>query len=66
MDKIDRLVELKNEYIFLSNIKEEVWKYHPSNEKFINPIKEFEDLTDKLDGLEFKINLLEREINSLN
>lgn len=66
MENVDKIVELKNEYIDLSNLRELVWMYHPSNPDFVNPIKEYERLTNKLDELEFRISTLEREINSLN
>jgi len=66
MENVDKIVALKNEYIDLSNLREFVWMYHPSNPDFVNPIREYERLTNKLEELEFKISTLEREINSLN
>lgn len=66
MEKEEKLLNLKNNYIYLSEVREEVWKYHPSNKDFINPIKEYTALSEELKILEFKISELEREINSVN
>lgn len=64
--KMLELHELRLEYLHQSNILEEVWKYHPSNPNFNNPIRAYEEIKNKLHDLEHKINSLEREINSLN
>lgn len=66
MDNKTQLDDLKVEYLVNSNYLDEVWRYHPSNPNFINPLKVYKELKDKLDELERKINILERENNSLN
>jgi len=66
MDNKTQLDDLKVEYLVNSNHLDEVWRYHPSNPNFINPLKIYKELKDKLDELERKINILERENNSLN
>ena len=40
----DMLVDLQNQLIGMYSIKEDIWRYHPANENFINPIKEYDDL----------------------
>jgi hypothetical protein len=64
--KMLELHELRLEYLHQSNILEEIWTYHPSNPDFVNPIRAYEEIKNKLHDLEHKINSLEREINSLN
>jgi hypothetical protein len=66
MDNKSQLDNLKSEYLINSNYLDEIWRYHPSNPNFINPLKEFKNIKDKLNELERKINLLERKNNSLN
>lgn len=66
MDIKSQLDNLKSEYLINSNYLDEVWRYHPSNPNFINPLKEFKNIQDRLNELEHKINHLERENNSLN
>ena len=63
---LDEICELKNQYIDLQNVISEVWNYHPSNPNFINPISLHKKLSDDLEIIERKINILTREINSLN
>jgi len=65
-NKINKLQELKLEYIHQTNILDELWLYHPSNPNFVNPIRAYEEIKNNLHDLEHKINSLEREINSLN
>jgi len=60
------LIDLQNQLYALSSIKQEVWAYHPSNPDFINPISLYESLKKDIEKIECKINLLERELNSLN
>tara|TARA_R110000822_G_scaffold10358_10_gene39280 strand:+ start:328 stop:528 length:201 start_codon:yes stop_codon:yes gene_type:complete len=60
------LDKLKVEYLVNSNFLAEIWKYHPSNPIFVNPIKAYNEVNDILAELGRKIELLEREINYLN
>lgn len=66
MDYKTQLDDLKVEYLVNSNYLDEVWRYHPSNPGFVNPIKKHKEIKDRIDELERKINILERENNSLN
>lgn len=61
-----QLDDLKVEYLVNSNYLDEIWRYHPSNPNFVNPLKEYKEIKDRLNKLERKINILERENNSLN
>lgn len=60
------LINLENQLVAISNIREEIWAYHPSNPDFINPITMYEDLSKQIDEIERKINYCEREISELN
>jgi hypothetical protein len=62
----ERLIELNNKYIDVINLKDEIWNYHPSNPKFINPITLFEKLKSEIMDIEREINDLTFKINSLN
>jgi hypothetical protein len=64
---IEKLIlELKEQFLNSSIIKDELWKYHPSNPNFINPIKAFEDCKIELEDISHRINDLEFKLNSLN
>ena len=58
----DQLVNLQNCLISMSSIKDDIWKYHPSNENFINPIKEYDEISSEMDELERKISKVELDI----
>ena len=58
----DQLVNLQNCLINMSNIKDDIWKYHPGNENFINPIKEYDEVSSEMDELERKISKIELDI----
>ena len=62
----DELIDLKNQLIAISYVKEEVWVYHPSNPHFINPIPLYESLNVEINSLERKIDELEFKLNSIN
>jgi hypothetical protein len=47
-------------------ILEELWAYHPSNEHFINPIKEYEKMKLHILDLEKELEEIEQKINILN
>ena len=60
------LIDLQNQLFALSNIRDEVWVYHPSNPDFVNPIKLYEELKNNIVDVERKIKEIEWKINSLN
>ena len=60
------LIDLQSQLLALSNIKDEVWIYHPSNPDFVNPIKLYEELKGNIVDVERKIKEIEWKINSLN
>lgn len=62
----EELIDLENQYIYVVNLKEEIWNYHPSNPNFINPITLFEKLKLEIDDIERRINEITFKINSLN
>jgi hypothetical protein len=62
----DELIDLQNQLFALSNIRDEVWAYHPSNPDFINPIKLYEELKVNISDVERKIKEIEWRLNSLN
>jgi len=44
---------------------DEMWKYHPGNPDFINPIKAYDELKKSIAYLEGKINDLDLKIKTL-
>jgi hypothetical protein len=60
------LIDLQSQLFALTNIKDEVWVYHPLNPGFMNPIKLYEELKNDIINVERKIKELEWKINSLN
>jgi len=44
---------------------DELWQYHPGNEDFVNPIKEYDDLKVVIKKLEAQIETIENKIKHL-
>ena len=44
---------------------DELWQYHPGNEDFVNPIKEYDDLKIVIKKLEAQIETIENKIKHL-
>jgi len=65
-DLRDKLVNLQNILISMYTVKEEMWKYHPSNEDFINPIKEYDNLLIQIHKLEKQVSEVELKISHLS
>lgn len=61
----DMLVDLQNQLIGMYSIKEDIWRYHPANENFINPIKEYDDLVSQIEKIEKQSSELELKIMHL-
>jgi len=63
---INELMDLQNQLLALSNIKFEVWAYHPLNPDFTNPIRLYENLKIDIINIERRIQEIEWKLNSLN
>jgi len=61
-DLEDKLINLQNLIIEYYNIKDDLWRYHPGNENFVNPIKEFDEIKNKIDELERDMSEIELKI----
>tara|TARA_S200002703_G_scaffold69744_1_gene60494 strand:+ start:2066 stop:2284 length:219 start_codon:yes stop_codon:yes gene_type:complete len=62
----DKIIDLTN--ILMSNytILDELWAYHPSNENFINPIKEYDKMKLHIEALENELNETKAQIERFN
>lgn len=58
----DILLDLQNSLVSMYIIKDEIWRYHPSNENFVNPIKEYDDITTQIDKIEKRVSEIELSI----
>ena len=61
-DLEDKLINLQNLIIEYYNIKDDLWRYHPGNENFISPIKEFDEVKNKIDKVEKDMSEIELKI----
>ena len=61
-DLQDMLLDIQNVLISNYTIKDEIWRYHPANEDFLNPIKEFDSISSQIKSLEKRISELELKI----
>lgn len=65
--KLDiELAKLKSQLIELEEIKEQIWKFHPGNPEFINPITIYGEINITIENLRLKINEITLKFNSLN
>tara|TARA_R110001592_G_scaffold31712_2_gene111531 strand:+ start:1568 stop:1816 length:249 start_codon:yes stop_codon:yes gene_type:complete len=62
----DMLVDIQNILISNYNIKDEIWRYHPGNKNFVNPIKEYDEIVSQIDDLEKQASEVELKILHLN
>ena len=62
----NKAIDLQNTIIHEYNVLEELWRYHPSNENFINPIKEHEILKERIGKLEMELGEVENKIKYKN
>jgi len=57
---------LRDQLMIVLDVKKEVWKYHPSNPDFVNPIKAYKELDVDFRLIEDEVEKLELKLNSLN
>ena len=62
----NKAIDLQNTIIHEYNVLEELWRYHPSNENFINPIKEYVKLKEHIEELELKLDEIKNQIKYKN
>tara|TARA_R110000751_G_scaffold261187_1_gene360548 strand:- start:2171 stop:2419 length:249 start_codon:yes stop_codon:yes gene_type:complete len=58
----DKLANYQNVLLNSCNIMDEMWKYHPANEKFINPIREYDNIKSSIEKIEREISNVELKI----
>ena len=58
----NKAIDLQNTIIHEYNVLEELWRYHPANENFINPIKEHEILKERIGKLEMELDEIENKL----
>lgn len=65
-DLQDMLVDIQNTLISNYTIKDEIWRYHPGNENFVNPIKEYDEISLQIEKLEKQVSEIELKILHLS
>jgi len=61
-DLQDQLINLQNNLIGMHSIKDDVWRYHPGNDDFVNPIAEYDNIVNEIDELQKVISKIELKI----
>ena len=61
-DLQDMLVDIQNTLISNYTIKDEIWRYHPGNENFVNPIKEYDEIISQIEKFEKQSSEIELKI----
>jgi uncharacterized coiled-coil DUF342 family protein len=56
---------IQNELIGYHIMLDEVWRYHPANPDFLNPIKAYDELKKSISSLDEKLSDLELKIKHL-
>lgn len=64
-DLENELINVQNQLIGDYEVLDEMWRYHPANPDFINPIKAYDILKKSIVNLENKLVELENKINHL-
>jgi hypothetical protein len=60
MSKTEEEVELINELMFLTEIADKVWKYHPKNPNKVDVVEEMETLKGEIHLVEMKLERYEK------
>jgi len=61
----DEILTLQNYIITISNVIDEMWKYHPENLNFLNPITECKELKKRKIEIEGKIKDIDIKLSIL-
>ena len=61
----DEILTLQNYIITISNVIDEMWKYHPENPNFLNPITECKELKKRKLVIENKIQDIDIKLSIL-
>lgn len=64
-DLESEILSLQNQLISDYDVLDEMWKYHPANPEFINPIRAYDELKKSITYLEGKLADLELKIKTL-
>jgi len=65
-DLQDQLINLQNNLISMCSIRDDIWRYHPNNDDFVNPIAEYDNIVNEIDELQKTISKTELKIIHLN
>ena len=61
----NEVIDCQNTLIVKYSILDELWSYHPSNEKFINPITAYEEMKKDIISIEVKMAEIEQKIKHI-
>jgi uncharacterized coiled-coil DUF342 family protein len=64
-DLENEILSLQNQLISDCDVLDEMWKYHPANPEFVNPIRAYDELKKSISYLEGKLADLELKIKTL-
>jgi hypothetical protein len=69
-DKLyNELEELKtkciNQILYLTQLKDRIWKYHPENPNFINPITQYNSIRESIKLINKEIEGIDNRINHI-
>lgn len=64
-DLENEILSLQNQLISDCDVLDEMWKYHPANPEFVNPIRAYDELKKSITYLEGKLADLELKIKTL-
>jgi hypothetical protein len=51
-------LELINQLLFLVQMQENVWRYHPNNPNAVNAVEEYDELQEEINSVENKLENL--------